>query len=124
MYGRGSGYRFKVPGLGCRNERPGPVSGIRSPADDHDPECQKLLDIDFHDPATSHLHRRSSEVLEGLVRGATRPEAIREVVKRLLVHSFEHHRDRAAVGAFTRGSRLKVSGATSFLFVQDYPGAM
>jgi hypothetical protein len=28
------------------------------------------------------------------------------------------------VGTFTRGSRLKVSGATSFLFVQDYPGAM
>ena len=28
------------------------------------------------------------------------------------------------VGTSTRGSRLKVSGATSFLFVQDYPGAM
>ena len=56
---------------------------------------EKLSDVDLDDPPPSHPPRRVPDCAQRLVLRATRPEAVREVVKLLLVDLADHHRHRA-----------------------------
>src|ERR1700733_5815009 len=72
---------------------------------------EKLTNVDLYDPATPHPDRCGPEIIEGFACGASRSEAVREVVERLLVHRLEHHRYRPLQhlileGGDTDGTRL------------------
>ena len=49
--------------------------------------------IDIEDPAPPHLVETLHERLEGVMRGAVGPEAVREVVEVRLVHRLQQHLD-------------------------------
>src|SRR5262245_19097183 len=52
-------------------------------------------DICIHDPAKTLRHAPLAELVQCLMRAATRSKAIRAVVEVLLVDRFEQHRDRS-----------------------------
>src|SRR4051812_28982152 len=52
---------------------------------------KEVADVDFDHPTTAHVHRRSPERIERLVRGPTGAKAIRAVQEVLLVDGVQHH---------------------------------
>jgi len=68
---------------------------------------EELLDVDLHDPAAAHLHRRVAQRRQRAVRGAFRPETMRAVQKILLVHSVQHHRHRPLKDLILEGRNAK-----------------
>src|SRR6185437_15140463 len=56
---------------------------------------EELAHVDVEDPPAREPRRLEPESLQRLMRGATRPEAVRAVQEVLLVDGLQHHRHRA-----------------------------
>src|SRR5262245_27921821 len=56
---------------------------------------EEVADVDLEHPATAHIHRRTPQRFERVMRGPPWAKAIRAVQEVLLVHGIQHHRDRA-----------------------------
>src|SRR5262249_55451886 len=53
-----------------------------------------VFDVEIYHPTQSVAHEASTQRLQGLMRRATRPEAVRAGKKVLLVDGLQHHDDR------------------------------